>query len=280
LEKLKTSSLFLSAKLIEFHFMNNQKLISFVYLSNLYKTIIMKIKISTIIIAMLFLCNIKVFSQNTATDYSKKPSEFVYKGVTFYQLPYAFNALEPNIDKETVLIHYDRHHKAYFMKYLDAMEGKPQQSLEEILNNISQYSEGIKNNAGGYHNHILYFQIMLPGGSNLPKGKLAAAIDKKFGSFEAMKKQINEAATTRFGSGWAWLSVNKAGELFVSSTANQDNPLMDISKERGIPILGLDVWEHAYYLKYQNKRKDYIDSFWKLVNWDEVGKLFNGAEIK
>ncbi|MFZ4398794.1 MAG: superoxide dismutase [Bacteroidales bacterium] len=240
----------------------------------------MKIKIIFLLI-YLFVCSIiNTFSQTNTADYTKKPAEYSYKGVVFYQLPYAFNALEPNIDKETMLFHYDRHHKAYFTKYVDAMEGKPQQKIEDVLKNISKYPEAVKNNAGGYFNHILYFQTMLPGGSNVPKGKLAIAVNQKFGSFENLKKQISDAATSRFGSGWAWLSVNVNGDLFISSTANQENPLMDIVKEKGTPILALDVWEHAYYLKYQNKRKDYIDSFWKLVNWDEVGKMYEKTEKK
>jgi Fe-Mn family superoxide dismutase len=237
----------------------------------------MKNKIITLIIAIFFLININANSQGNAPDYNKKPTEFIYKGVSFYQLPYAFNALEPNIDKETMLFHYDRHHKAYFMKYVDAMEGKPQLKIEDLCKKISQYPETVKNNAGGYFNHILYFQIMLPGGSNLPKGKLAIAIDQKFGSFENLKKQISDAATSRFGSGWAWLSVSENGELFVSSTSNQENPMMDVVKDRGTSILALDVWEHAYYLKYQNKRKDYIENYWKVLNWDEVGKMFEKA---
>lgn len=229
-----------------------------------------------ILTAILLLTGFYAFSQNNTTEYSKKPDEFIYKGQTFYQLPYAYNALEPGIDKETVMIHYDRHHKAYFTKYIDAMEGKSELlgKIEDVLKKISQYPEGVRNNAGGYYNHILYWKIMLPSGSNLPKGKLATAIDKKFGSFENLKKQISDAAISRFGSGWAWLSINDNGELFISSTANQDNPLMDVVKEKGTPILALDVWEHAYYLKYQNKRKDYIESFWKLLNWDEVEKLY------
>ncbi|MFZ4411752.1 MAG: superoxide dismutase [Bacteroidales bacterium] len=240
----------------------------------------MKNKISIILFSLFLLSASHVMSQATSTDFTKKPEAFVYKGKTFYQLPYAYNALEPNIDKETVLIHYDRHHKAYFTKYIDAMEGKPEQKIEDVLKNISQYPDAVKNNAGGYYNHSMYFQIMLPGGSNIPEGKLATAVSLKFGSFENMKKQISDAAVSRFGSGWAWLSVNANGELFVSSTANQENPLMDIAKEKGKPILALDVWEHAYYLKYQNKRKDYIENFWKLVNWNEVGKMFDEAVKK
>ncbi|NVN93975.1 MAG: superoxide dismutase [Bacteroidetes bacterium] len=239
----------------------------------------MKFKILTLIIVFLFLSGLKLFSQTNAVDYSKKPAEFVYKGISFYQLPYAYNALEPFIDKETVMIHYDRHHKTYFTKYVDAMEAKPelQVKIEDVLKKISQYSDAIHNNAGGYYNHILYWQIMQPDGNNMPKGILASAIDKKFGSFENMKKQITDAALSRFGSGWVWLSVNEKHELFVSSTANQDCPLMDIVKERGTPIFALDVWEHAYYLKYQNKRKDYVDNFWKLINWTVVEKLYEEA---
>ncbi len=229
-------------------------------------------------IATFFIFNIKVNSQTTI-DYSKKPSEFIYKGIPFYQLPYSFNSLDQYIDKETVMIHYDRHHKSYFTKYIDAIESKQeiQVRLEDVLTRISQYSESIRNNAGGYFNHILYWQIMIPGGNTLPKENLTKAIEKKFGTLENMKKQISDAALSRFGSGWAWLSVNENGELFVSSTANQDNPLMDVVKERGVPILGLDVWEHAYYLKYQNKRKDYVENFWKLLNWNEVEKLYEAA---
>ncbi len=238
----------------------------------------MKLNTSIMVVVMLFAFNSSTFSQGNTPDYNKKPAEFIYKGVSFYQLPYAFDALEPSIDKETMLFHYDRHHKAYFMKYVDAMEGKPSIKIEQLLKNISKYAEGIKNNAGGYYNHMLYFQILSPGGNNMPQGKLLSAIVKKFGSYELMKTKISDAALNRFGSGWAWLAVNGSGELFVSSTANQENPLMDVVKERGIPILALDVWEHAYYLKYQNKRKDYVENFWKLVNWDEVEKMFEGAE--
>ncbi len=234
----------------------------------------MKNSFITLIIFISLSINSQAFSQNLVTDFSKIPTEFKYKDQVFYKLPYAYNALEPYIDKETVMFHYDKHHKAYFTKYLDAIEGKNITDIEDVLKNISKYSDAIRNNAGGYYNHILYWQIMLPEGSNIPLGKLANEINKKFGSFENMKKQISDAAITKFGSGWAWLSVNKNGDLFISTTSNQDNPLMDIISENGNPILGLDVWEHAYYLKYQNKRKDYIENFWKLVNWDEIGKKY------
>jgi Fe-Mn family superoxide dismutase len=240
---------------------------------------IMKNKISLLFSVVFFFTTFMAFSQITTPDYSKKPAVFMYKGQAFYQLPYTFNALEPYIDKETMFIHYDKHHKTYFTKYVDAMEGKPELKgkIEDVLKKISQYSEGIKNSAGGYYNHIMYFQLMLPGGSKIPQGKLAQAIDKKFGNTETLKKLISDAAVNRFGSGWAWLVVDANGDLFVCSTANQDNPLMDIAKDKGTPILALDVWEHAYYLKYQNKRKDYIDSFWNVLNWDEVGKLYDAA---
>jgi Fe-Mn family superoxide dismutase len=227
-------------------------------------------------LVLLFVLGIstQLFSQNSNTDLTKAPDEFKYKDQIFYKLPYTYNALEPYIDKETVMIHYDRHHKAYFTKYIDAFEGKPFAKIEEILNNISKYSDVVRNNTGGYYNHNLYWSIMKPGGSTTPKGKLANEIDKKFGSFENLKKQISDAALSKFGSGWAWLLINSNNELIISSTSNQDNPLMDVVAEKGYPILGLDVWEHAYYLKYQNKRKDYIENFWKLVNWDEVGKIY------
>lgn len=232
-------------------------------------------KILLSLIILFFGINHLSFAQNSSTDYSKIPSDFVYKNQNFYKLPYAYNALEPYIDKETVMIHYDRHHKAYFTKFIDAFDGKKIPSIEEILQNISKYSDVVRNNAGGYYNHILYWQIMKPGGSNIPTGKLANEIDKKFGNFENLKKLISEAALSKFGSGWAWLSVKSNGELFISTSSNQDNPLMDISTDVAQPLLGIDVWEHAYYLKYQNKRKDYIENFWKLVNWDEIGNKYD-----
>ncbi len=196
------------------------------------------------------------------------------------QLRYAYNALEPYIDATTMEIHYTKHHQGYVDKLNKAVEeaGIPQSiSLEEILKNISKYNTTIRNNAGGHYNHTLYWDIMGPapegpmGGK--PSGKLAEAIHSTFGSFEKFKEEFKKAALGVFGSGWAWLIVQN-GKLKITTTPNQDNPLMDIVQERGIPILGLDVWEHAYYLKYQYKRGDYIDAWWNVVNWNIVNKKY------
>ncbi len=195
---------------------------------------------------------------------------------TFEPLPYAYDALERSIDAQTMEIHYDRHHRAYFNNFVNAIkdseiDGMP---LEAILARISTLPAGVRNNAGGHYNHSLFWNIMSPDGGGAPQGKLADAITQTFGSFEEFKKNFEKAGATRFGSGWAWLSVDANGNLFVSSTANQDNPLMDVVEERGTPILGLDVWEHAYYLKYQNRRTAYMEAFWDVVNWDEVGERY------
>jgi superoxide dismutase, Fe-Mn family len=197
----------------------------------------------------------------------------------FKPLPYAYDALEPHIDALTMEIHYDRHHRGYFTNLQKSVEGtdlsgKP---VEDILAGISQYSEAVRNNAGGHYNHELFWSILSPDGGGKPAGALAEQIDKTFGSFDAFKDTFKKAALTRFGSGWAWLCVGDDGALFVASTANQDNPRMDIAEQPGIPILGLDVWEHAYYLKYQNKRASYIDAFWNVINWSEVSNRFEAA---
>jgi superoxide dismutase, Fe-Mn family len=192
------------------------------------------------------------------------------------KLPYGFDALEPYIDARTMEIHYTKHHAAYTNNLNNALkdsalEGK---SIEEILNTISKQSAALRNNGGGYYNHNLFWTILAPGGGNKPVGELAEAINKYFGSFESFKEKFNTAALTRFGSGWAWLIKNNKGELSISSSPNQDNPLMDLSDIKGLPILNLDVWEHAYYLKYQNRRNEYIEAFWNLVNWPEISKRF------
>ena len=197
------------------------------------------------------------------------------------KLPYEYDSLEPYIDAKTVEIHYTRHHQAYLDKLNKAIEGKGEfegKSVEEILRNIGAVSDDIKqiviNNGGGYVNHSLFWEIMAPAGKGVggePSGALAEAINSRFGSFEDFKNKFSDAAATRFGSGWAWLVVNSSGELEVMSTANQDSPLM----QGKTPILGLDVWEHAYYLNYQNKRPDYINAWWNVVNWERVGELFD-----
>ncbi|HPR59027.1 MAG TPA: superoxide dismutase [Bacteroidales bacterium] len=195
---------------------------------------------------------------------------------TFAPLPYSFDALEPAIDARTMEIHYDRHHRAYFNNFMKAVEGTDMEgkSPEELFAQISEMPVVVRNNGGGHYNHTLFWEIMSPNGGGEPEGKLAEAISSTFGSFENFKNIFEKAAATRFGSGWAWLSVDADGKLFISSTPNQDNPLMDVVELRGTPILGLDVWEHAYYLKYQNQRGSYISAFWELVNWNEVENRF------
>ena len=197
----------------------------------------------------------------------------------FAELPYAYDALEPYIDKLTVEIHYSKHHKAYFEKFTAALAGSEFEgkSIEDIFKNISKAPAALRNNGGGYFNHNLYWQILSPKGGGNPTGKLADAINKDFGSFEAFKTKFNEAAANRFGSGWAWLSVKADKSLCICSTANQDNPLMDIADCPGTPVMKLDVWEHAYYLKYQNRRPDYINAFWNLVNWEKVSDNYSKA---
>jgi Fe-Mn family superoxide dismutase len=191
------------------------------------------------------------------------------------KLSYDYNALEPYIDAQTMEIHYTKHHGGYTSKLNAAIEGTElaDSSIEDILKNISKHSVGVRNNGGGFYNHKLFWDVMSPNAGGEPTGDLLNAINKDFGSFLKFKEIFNNAAATRFGSGWAWL-VNQGGKLVVSSTPNQDNPLMDVAEVKGVPILGLDVWEHAYYLKYQNKRPDYIDAFWNVVNWDQVAKRF------
>ena len=190
----------------------------------------------------------------------------------FAPLPYAYDALEPYIDKMTMEIHYDRHHRTYFNNFLAAIKGTELEKtpVPVIFANMSAYSVAIRNTAGGYWNHEMFWNCMKPKGGGFPEGKLSEAIISSFGSIDEFKKQFAEAAVKRFGSGWAWLVVNPEGKLFITSTANQDNPLMNTEEKRGTPILCLDVWEHAYYLKYQNKRSDYIAAFWNVVNWDFV----------
>lgn len=194
----------------------------------------------------------------------------------FPELPYAYDALEPHIDRMTMEIHHTRHHKAYFDKFTagikdTAMDGK---SLEEIFKSISTMPALIRNNGGGLYNHSLFWQILSPRGGGEPVGKLGEAIVKEFGSAEAFRSKFNDAAANRFGSGWAWLSVDPQGKLCVCSSPNQDNPLMDVAECPGTPVLGLDVWEHAYYLKYQNRRPDYINAFWNLVNWEKANENY------
>ena len=193
-------------------------------------------------------------------------------------LPYEYNALEPHIDSRTMEIHHGKHHQAYVNNLNNATKDTPAATVDllTIIQNISRYSGAIRNNGGGHWNHTFFWSIMKPKGGGTPTGALMEAINANFGSFEAMKEQFNSAGTTRFGSGWAWLIVHDH-KLVISSTPNQDNPLIDVVDVKGIPILGLDVWEHAYYLHYQNRRPDYIAAFWNVVNWDAVSANFKAA---
>lgn len=195
------------------------------------------------------------------------------------KLPYAFDALEPHIDAQTMEIHHDRHHAAYTTNLNGALEGADLagQSIEAILANISKQSAAVRNNGGGFYNHSLFWEVMSPNGGGEPTGELADAINSAFGSFADFKAEFSKAAATRFGSGWAWLAV-KDGALVVTSSPNQDNPLMDVAEVKAIPVLGLDVWEHAYYLKYQNKRPDYVAAFFNVINWEKVAANFAAAK--
>lgn len=193
------------------------------------------------------------------------------------KLPYAFNALEPHIDARTMEIHHGKHHAAYTANLNAAiagtnLEGK---SIEELLKNLDMNNMALRNNGGGFYNHNLFWKVMSPNGGGNPTGAVADAINSAFGSYDAFKEQFSKAAATRFGSGWAWLCSN-GGKLEICSTPNQDNPLMPNSGCSGIPILALDVWEHAYYLNYQNRRPDYIGAFYNVINWDEVNKRYKG----
>ena len=191
-------------------------------------------------------------------------------------LPYAYDALEPHIDARTMEIHHTKHHNGYTAKLNAAIEGTKLEgkSIEDILTGLDMNNAAVRNNGGGFYNHSLFWTILSPNGGGKPSGELAKAIDTAFGSFDAFKEKFTTAAGTRFGSGWAWLCVHKGGKVEVCSTPNQDNSLMPGVGCGGHPILGLDVWEHAYYLNYQNKRPDYIEAFFNIINWDEVSKLY------
>jgi superoxide dismutase, Fe-Mn family len=194
-------------------------------------------------------------------------------------IPYAYNSLEPYIDSKTMEIHFSKHHLAYTNNLNKAIAGTPMEkmSIEEILSKLEPENKAVRNNAGGYYNHNFYWEIMGPGKGGEPNGKLADAINKDFGSFANFKTQFSEAAAKQFGSGWAWLLTDKTGKLSIISTPNQDNSLMTKLGLNGIPILTIDVWEHAYYLKYQNKRKDYVEAFFHVINWDKVSEKYQNA---
>lgn len=196
------------------------------------------------------------------------------------KLPYEYAALEPHVDARTMEIHHTKHHQAYVTNLNNAIANTEAEglSIEEINKNISKYSAAVRNNGGGHYNHSLFWTVMSPNGGGNPTGELAEAITKAFGSFDDFKTQFAQAAATRFGSGWAWLVVKEDKSLAITSTPNQDNPLMDIAEVKGTPVLGLDVWEHAYYLHYQNRRPDYVSAFWNVVNWEEVSRRYAVAK--
>lgn len=197
---------------------------------------------------------------------------------TLPELPYAHDALEPHIDAQTMQIHHGKHHQAYvdnLNKLINGTDGEGK-TLEELMANISAYPAGVRNNGGGHYNHTLFWSILGPNGGGTPSGELEKAINETFESLDALKEKMNQAGTTRFGSGWAWLIV-KDGKLEVTSTPNQDNPLMDVADVKGTPILGIDVWEHAYYLKYQNRRPEYLGAIWNAINWDAVEARWKAA---
>lgn len=220
---------------------------------------------NTIHLTILILTIILNLKANAQTD--NKRSVFELPNLT-----YAYDALEPYVDAQTMEIHHSRHHQGYVNKLNKAIAGTKmaESSLEDLLQNVSAYPPTIRNNAGGHYNHSLFWQILTPVKNTKPSSSLMQAIISEFGSMANLKRQINKAASERFGSGWVWLSVDANKKLYVSSTANQDNPLMDIAEKKGTPIMGIDVWEHAYYLKYQNKRSGYLTAIWNIINWNEV----------
>lgn len=197
------------------------------------------------------------------------------------KLPYAYDALEPHFDARTMEIHHTKHHQGYTNNLNNALAGTPGEGkkIEDILSTMSTHSMAVRNNAGGFYNHCLFWEVLTPNGGGEPSAQtnIRKAIDRDFGSFASFKEEFAKAAMTRFGSGWAWLCTDANDKLFITSTPNQDNPLMDIAEKKGTPVLGLDVWEHAYYLHYQNRRNDFIDAFWNVVNWNEVTQRYNDA---
>jgi len=217
-------------------------------------------------------------SCGTAKSTTVGGSNKIKTGFDQVPLPYGYNALEPWIDTLTMDIHFNKHAAAYSKNVKEAAIAEKvdiTKPLEDVLYNISKYSVKMRNNGGGHYNHELFWKCLQSNANAQPTGKLLTAILKDFGSLDELKKQFSEAAKTRFGSGWAWLLVASDKKILISSTANQDNPLMDIAEAKGFPLFGLDVWEHAYYLKYQNRRADYVENFWKILNWNYISERFN-----
>jgi len=216
----------------------------------------------------------KIFSDKNEININKRSQKPMAK-FELPPLPYSYDALEPYIDAMTMEIHWGKHHGAYVNNLNNAIANTEMEnlSLEELLTNVSKYPVAVRNNGGGHYNHTMFWQIMTKNGGGEPKGELKSAIEKTFGSFDNFKAKLSEAAMTRFGSGWAWLVFNQ-GNLLIGSTPNQDNPLMDVSELKGYPILGIDVWEHAYYLKYQNRRNEYVANWFNVINWDAVTERY------
>jgi Fe-Mn family superoxide dismutase len=233
------------------------------------------IKSASLGAAALYLGGKVVTASGSNTNTEKTEGQ---QALVFPALPFAYDALEPYMDARTIEIHYDKHHRSYFNNLVNVIKGTPMEALtiEEILKNVSTRGDSIKNNGGGFYNHNLFWNNLRLGSSG-PSIELSSVLDKTFGSFDKFRETFNNAAKTRFGSGWAWLYLTTEKTLAISSTPNQDNPLMDISPLQGIPLLTLDVWEHAYYLKYQNRRAEYIDAFWNVVNWEEVNRRYAQA---
>ena len=228
----------------------------------------------SIISIVMFFSGIALYAQTTSQLLQTLSGKAV-----FPQLTYAYTALEPSIDSLTMRIHYSRHFRSYYDNFLKAVTGTPyeSQTIQQVFKNISSAPAAVKNNAGGFYNHALYWEIMAPNSGGKPTGALADNIDKTFGGFDSFKKAFTTAAMGRFGSGWGWLIVKADKSLAISSTPNQDNPLMDNAEVKGTPILLIDVWEHAYYLKYMNKRADYVTAFWNVINWKAVSDLYAKA---
>ncbi|MFO7735584.1 MAG: superoxide dismutase [bacterium] len=235
-----------------------------------------KILIISALFAVMILSSVTLFSGSKKSTEKKSVEKKDASPFVQPALNYAYDALEPHIDAKTMEIHYSKHHAGYTAKLNAAAKGTKfcNMPIEKVLEKMDMKNTALRNNAGGYYNHNLFWETMGPKKGGKPKGKLAKAIDKSFGSFDKFKTKFSKAAATQFGSGWAWLNVEKNGKLSICATPNQDNPLMPGTKCNGTPILALDVWEHAYYLKYQNKRSDYIDSFFKVINWDKVAEKF------
>jgi Fe-Mn family superoxide dismutase len=236
----------------------------------------MEMKMKRILLLMAVISGILMVSATYIGAGEKEKGKAKKASFVQPKLPYAYNALEPYIDAKTMEIHYSKHHAGYTAKLNNAVKGTKycKMPIEKVLKNMDMKNAALRNNAGGYYNHNLFWEIMGPKKGGKPKGELAKAIDKSFGSFDKFKAEFSKAAATQFGSGWAWLNVDENKKLSICSTPNQDNPLMPGTKCKGKPILTLDVWEHAYYLKYQNKRGDYIDAFFNVINWDKVASKF------